>query len=202
MQEIEEAGAKIDVCTSCRGTFLDANEGNSFVDDVQKLADALASPLIDAQTGHPCPRCGAVTNEGGLFDPQYRIELCESCGGMWLVSRQLSRLRKIVADGVPAPMGDKKRKATQTSPAAPSQVVPSVPSKKKVGVAKAEVPVHRCPKCHAAATRWDRWSCTCGMVWDAFTTQGVCPKCDQRWDNTRCPRCGHSSPHAAWYAKR
>src|SRR4051812_8767276 len=119
MQEIEDTGAKIDVCTSCRGTFLDAGEGDHFVDDALKLADALAAPLLDAQTGHPCPRCGHVTIEGGLFDPGYRIELCEACGGMWLASRQLSRLRKVVEDGVPREVGEKRPKTTQQARAAP-----------------------------------------------------------------------------------
>ena len=181
MQEIEEAGVMIDICTSCRGTFLDAGEGGRFVDDEQKLADTLAAPLLDPQTGHPCPRCNSVTTEGGLFEKTFRVELCESCGGMWLVSKQLSKLRSIVANGV----------VPSRAPAKPS---------KKPHKAKSHSDDHRCPHCHQAATRWDRWSCSCGWVWDAFTTKGVCPKCQKHWDNTRCPRCGTSSPHGDWYA--
>lgn len=184
MQEIEEAGAKIDVCTSCRGTFLDAGEGDRFVDDAQKLGDALAAPLLDPQTGHPCPRCGAVTTEGGLFEKDFRVELCEGCGGMWLVSKQLSKLRSIVANGVPTARAKEKPEAARKA------------AKKTQPRGSGE---HRCPQCRQPATRWDRWSCSCGWVWDAFTTKGVCPKCSKHWDNTRCPRCGASTPHSDWY---
>lgn len=188
MQEIESDGAMIDICTSCRGTFLDAGEADHFIDDPQKLADALTFPLLDPQTGHPCPRCGAVTSEGGLFDAEFRVELCAGCGGMWLVSRQLSRLRKLVADAT-APNRQVTKKAKKGAKTAAATKAP----------AKAGATQHRCPSCLAEATRWDRWTCTCGTVWDAFTTRGVCPNCQKHWDNTRCPRCGNSNPHAEWY---
>lgn len=193
MQEIDDSGTKIDICTSCRGTFLDAGEGDHFVDDAQKLGDGLAAPLLDPQTGHPCPRCGAVTVEGGLFEKEYRVELCAGCGGMWLVSKQLSRLRSVVANGT-VPVW--KSEAPQKKPKKQKDAPPPPP--RKYGQHPGHE--HRCPKCGQDATRFDRWSCSCGWVWDAFTTKGVCPKCSKLWDNTRCPRCGTSSPHEDWYA--
>ena len=178
MQEIDENGATIDVCTSCRGTFLDRGEGAHFVEDGEKLEGLLAQGLSEAQTGHPCPRCGGVMTEGALGDAGYRIEHCSGCGGIWFASRQLSRLRAIVADAKPP-----KTKKSKHAPV----------------VSKRNAQKHRCPSCHAPATTHDRWTCDCGWVWDAFTTHGVCPKCNHRWTKTRCPRCGESTPHEDWY---
>ncbi|HVO29527.1 MAG TPA: zf-TFIIB domain-containing protein, partial [bacterium] len=170
--------------TSCRGSFLDKGEADRFVDDPQKLTRLIEAPLRAPQTGHPCPRCGAVMTEGGFCDDEYRLEVCDGCGGIWFATRQLSRLKRIVKDAV-APSAPKKRRGDTT-------VARRV-------VSKQNALKHRCPKCEEPATTWDRWSCSCGWVWDAFTTHGVCPKCQRHWDRTRCPRCGESTPHEDWY---
>ena len=59
----------------------------------------------------------------------------------------------------------------------------------------------RCPKCRWQPGRRSRWRCHCGHVWNTFDTHGVCPGCSYAWRDTRCPRCKHWSPHAAWYAR-
>jgi hypothetical protein len=57
----------------------------------------------------------------------------------------------------------------------------------------------RCPVCKWQPGRADRWSCTCGHVWNTFDTRAVCPACKYRWPYTQCRRCRARSPHEDWY---
>ena len=63
----------------------------------------------------------------------------------------------------------------------------------------------KCPKCAWQPDGGYYWECACGMVWNTFETQGVCPKCNKRWLDTQCPGpgypggCGEWSPHVDWY---
>jgi hypothetical protein len=45
------------------------------------------------------------------------------------------------------------------------------------------------------------WACLpiCGHQWNTFDTGGVCPKCDERFEQTQCLRCRQFSPHREWY---
>ena len=61
----------------------------------------------------------------------------------------------------------------------------------------------KCPKCHWEPDGKAYWQCSCGHVWDTFSTQGVCPKCHKRWQDTSCilhaGGCTAWSPHIDWY---
>ena len=68
----------------------------------------------------------------------------------------------------------------------------------------------RCPLCHWQPQAASRWYCTnyehpeyffngCGMVWNTFTTRGLCPGCGHQWRWTTCLRCHRWSLHEAWY---
>ena len=65
--------------------------------------------------------------------------------------------------------------------------------------AKARSRKIRCPKCGWEPRKKDRWSCTCGRVWNTFDTRGVCPKCKTQWKETQCLSCHKWSAHDAWY---
>jgi hypothetical protein len=61
-----------------------------------------------------------------------------------------------------------------------------------------------CPKCHWVPDGKPHWRCTCGTVWDTFSTGARCPGCGKVWGYTRCvsPKkggCGSRSPHLDWY---
>jgi Zn-finger nucleic acid-binding protein len=200
MQEIEENSVLIDVCTSCRGSFLDAGELDSFAGDPEKLRAALAEGLADGcPSKHPCPRCAKPMTEGALFDKDYRIEVCGGCGGVWFASRQLSRLARVVDAGV---LSRRAPPRAVSSAAPPEGDVLSVTTKKnkaaKSSKAKPGVPGHVCPSCKAIVTAKDRWVCTCGREWDAFATEAVCGDCHREWGRIRCPRCGVEAPLAGW----
>lgn len=57
----------------------------------------------------------------------------------------------------------------------------------------------RCPRCGWRPGRNDKWSCTCGCVWNTFETGGVCPECLHQWTSTQCLSCRRWSPHSDWY---
>lgn len=59
----------------------------------------------------------------------------------------------------------------------------------------------RCPRCGWKPGREDRWSCTCGCVWNTFETGGVCPECLRQWTSTQCLSCQLWSPHSEWYGE-
>jgi len=59
----------------------------------------------------------------------------------------------------------------------------------------------RCPKCEWEPTKDDKWSCTCGTMWNTFDTAGRCPGCGKIWKDTQCliDACKKWSPHLDWY---
>ena len=61
----------------------------------------------------------------------------------------------------------------------------------------------RCPKCNWEPDGKPYWQCSCGHVWDTFSTGGRCPACQKVWEDTKCPGhvggCDKWSPHLDWY---
>jgi hypothetical protein len=68
----------------------------------------------------------------------------------------------------------------------------------------------RCPLCAWQPNASSRWCCAdcgypeyffdgCGMIWDTFTTRGLCPGCGHQWRWTSCLRCFGWSLHEEWY---
>jgi len=61
----------------------------------------------------------------------------------------------------------------------------------------------RCPKCNWEHDGQPYWHCSCGNVWDTFSTGARCPRCSKVWEDTQCPGqpggCVEWSPHLDWY---
>ena len=57
----------------------------------------------------------------------------------------------------------------------------------------------RCPACGWIPFALDVWKCKeCGLVWDSFSTAGVCPRCNHKHEETVCVRCRRSFPNGQW----
>jgi hypothetical protein len=60
-----------------------------------------------------------------------------------------------------------------------------------------------CPKCAWEPDGGAYWQCTCGHIWDTFSTAARCPVCAKQWEYTQCiPHrggCVAMSPHLDWY---
>ncbi|MFT3946624.1 MAG: hypothetical protein QM763_06585 [Agriterribacter sp.] len=62
----------------------------------------------------------------------------------------------------------------------------------------------RCPKCSWKPDGGAHWQCTCGTIWDTFSTGARCPGCGRVWEYTQCVDrlmggCSQTSPHLNWY---
>jgi len=62
----------------------------------------------------------------------------------------------------------------------------------------------RCPKCKWEPDGKPYWRCSCGFLWDTFSTAGRCPQCHKIWKDTQCVSptlggCLEWSPHLDWY---
>jgi len=58
-----------------------------------------------------------------------------------------------------------------------------------------------CPLCIWKPLPSSEWGClpVCGHLWNTFDTGGVCPQCDEHFEQTQCLRCKQFSPHRQWY---
>lgn len=58
---------------------------------------------------------------------------------------------------------------------------------------------HACPVCRKAPPAGPFWGCgKCGMKFDTFVTNSVCPKCSTQFTVTRCVDCGQTTPVETW----
>lgn len=56
-----------------------------------------------------------------------------------------------------------------------------------------------CPTCKAAPLIGEFWGCgNCRQTFDAFETQGECPRCGAQFPEMYCPECGASHPIDDW----
>jgi hypothetical protein len=60
-----------------------------------------------------------------------------------------------------------------------------------------------CPKCMWEPDGKPYWQCSCGTVWDTFSTGARCPGCKKVWEKTQCIAhaggCNAFNPHLDWY---
>jgi len=59
-----------------------------------------------------------------------------------------------------------------------------------------------CPECHWNPNGEELWTCSCKHTWDTFTTQGECPNCLTKWEDTFCPICTSTNRHSDWYSNQ
>ncbi len=60
-------------------------------------------------------------------------------------------------------------------------------------------PGFACPACGTAPLSGALWQCgRCQTRFDIFASDGLCPKCDARFEAPPCPECGARQPMSAW----
>jgi DNA-directed RNA polymerase subunit RPC12/RpoP len=58
-----------------------------------------------------------------------------------------------------------------------------------------------CPNCETAPPVGEFWRCgKCGQQFDTFQTEAVCPRCGERFSQTKCLDCGALNPMNTWMA--
>ncbi len=82
----------VDVCSDCRGVWLDRGVIYEFSDRPHDLEAALSDGLRGGRTtDHLCPRCQDTLRRGLLPDRDAEVEQCPTCGGLWFDAPQLER---------------------------------------------------------------------------------------------------------------
>jgi len=100
MRTITDHGVQVDVCPSCNGRWYDLGELRNFVVKTDVLEKLLKEGLMKPSPSNiKCPRCdGAMTN-GGLASQFLRVDMCNSCKGIWLDASELRVLTEVLGLG-------------------------------------------------------------------------------------------------------
>jgi Zn-finger nucleic acid-binding protein len=108
--EMKAFGRKfdIDICTSCKGIWLDTGELAKLLKD-KKLTDYLTKDIgTKSESKLVCPRCG------GLMDLEHaddiEVDVCLNCNGVWLDEGELDDLKAKSKEGF---KGDDLEKAVE-----------------------------------------------------------------------------------------
>jgi hypothetical protein len=86
----------LDVCPGCSGIWFDKGELEALLEQSQGGAAASLELLNPKAEGLDCPRCKNRMSRGGLVNPMLLVDKCQACGGVWLDSRELELLRKLL----------------------------------------------------------------------------------------------------------
>jgi Zn-finger nucleic acid-binding protein len=93
-----DAGIEIDFCDSCKGTWFDKRELDSFLGFPCTLHEntELIHSLHDKEL--KCPKCRSQPLEEVYVDSSesLKVDLCQSCYGIWLDQNEIGTLKKIM----------------------------------------------------------------------------------------------------------
>jgi membrane associated rhomboid family serine protease len=115
MDRVDRAGVPIDICSRCRGIWLDRGElrllSPSFLD-----ADLHATPrtLLRWWRALTCPSCGGHVLPWSYLSEKERVEIgrCQSCKGLWIDVKLLRQLKpKKIFAGEQAELEARRRKS-------------------------------------------------------------------------------------------
>jgi hypothetical protein len=60
---------------------------------------------------------------------------------------------------------------------------------------------YRCPNCGWIPFALPAWKCkSCHSVWDYFSTEGRCPRCEHQHEEAACVRCRRIARNRQWQA--
>lgn len=125
----------LDVCPGCSGIWFDKGELEALLKQSQG-GDSADLDLINPKAeGLECPRCKAKMSRGGLVNPLLMVDKCQACGGVWLDSRELALVRKLL--GLAAGPGEVKVARPAAAPFAPLAPEINSPLIKSAAVAAA-----------------------------------------------------------------
>lgn len=87
----------IDVCPKCHGVWLDKGELDKILKD-KKLSNYLTKHVgTKSRSPMVCPRCGNTMDLETAEDVE--VDVCLSCGGVWLDEGELEELKGLSKDG-------------------------------------------------------------------------------------------------------
>lgn len=87
-------GVLIDVCSHCKGAWLDQGELTFFAKDKKSLNDYAKKGLEKTQeSNNPCPRCDSKMQSGCIPSYSFKVEECLSCRGIFFDAYEFKKLQ-------------------------------------------------------------------------------------------------------------
>ncbi|PIS46906.1 MAG: hypothetical protein COT17_06240 [Elusimicrobia bacterium CG08_land_8_20_14_0_20_51_18] len=111
------ANIPLDICPGCSGIWFDKGELEELLKKSQGYNPKNLELINPKAEGLACPRCKTKMSHGGLVNPLLLVDKCQSCGGVWLDSRELDLLKKLL--GVSGGPSEMKVDRPAEVPAAP-----------------------------------------------------------------------------------
>ena len=98
LKEIDSGkGFGIDECPECGGRWYDLGELEKLSKDPAKFKEKSAEgPSRPRESERECPRCRKKMVNGGLISEFLRVDLCESCKGIWLDKNEVHLVDKLL----------------------------------------------------------------------------------------------------------
>lgn len=94
MGNLAIAGATIDRCERCGGSWFDAKELRRVAGDKEVEKRATRIPINAVESAFPCPRCGGRCVEGHV--EEVVVDHCLDCNGVWLDAGELAEAKRQV----------------------------------------------------------------------------------------------------------
>ena len=114
-KEIDVFGPNIviDVCPKCNGIWLDEGELNKILKD-KKLSNYLTKHIgTKSRSPMVCPKCGNTMDLEKAEDVE--VDVCLSCGGVWLDEGELEGLKQKANEGYELDMVAKDKEIEEES---------------------------------------------------------------------------------------
>ncbi|MFC1745162.1 zf-TFIIB domain-containing protein [Candidatus Riflebacteria bacterium] len=91
-------GVTVDMCQDCKGVWFDYGEAGRTVELSQDIPDFDEVLKQKKQSDKTCPKCATVKLVEFPYSPKYPdflVDYCESCRGLWLDANELARLEEV-----------------------------------------------------------------------------------------------------------
>jgi Zn-finger nucleic acid-binding protein/ribosomal protein S27E len=112
-ERIVKDGLCVDVCRSCRGTWLDGGEFLQLAANTDEAKQELLSLSWEAsKTKRRCPRCHSFMSESGFVNYETQIDFCEECDGLWFDAGELKEALQIIKASAPTTKTKRRQKSS------------------------------------------------------------------------------------------
>jgi Zn-finger nucleic acid-binding protein len=112
-ERIVKDGLCVDVCRSCRGTWLDGGEFLQLAANTDEAKQELLSLSWEAsKTKRRCPRCHSYMSESGFVNYETQIDFCEECDGLWFDAGELKEALQIIKASAPTTKTKRRQKSS------------------------------------------------------------------------------------------
>lgn len=94
-----DADLTFDKCEKCNGMWMDKGELGRTAGHLQDFIDPVAA-MNGPKTSYDCPKCSGPKLHEIAYAPNSKliVEVCKACQGVWLDSRELTKIQKVLQD--------------------------------------------------------------------------------------------------------